>query len=179
MATVTPIRSYTILMTPLESKGVYGTVVDVTKDLDITDFVKSNGLNTIKREVDNGDYDFGVFTYGNINLKMINIDGKFNDEMDFRSIFNHSRDKAKVEIKFNEPDSTTSISFKGIIDENATRQNFLKDEVKFKVLSLDSVIRRTKISGGVVATGTTFSQAIKNIIISFFFFNLITDLYSR
>jgi len=156
--------SYQVLITPLVDKDTYGSTVDVTKDIDISDQIKDGGIGKIKREVDNGDYDIGVFTYGNITLKASNIDGRFNNENDYRSIFKYSRDKAKVEIKFYDSNSSATISFKGIINEEGTKQDFLKDEVKFKVLSLDSVLRKTKIAAGVVSNGTTFSDAIKSII---------------
>lgn len=164
MATVTPILQYQVLITPLIDMDVYGDVIDVTKDIDLSDFIKDGGIGTIKRDVDNGDYDIGVFTYGSITLKALNINGQFNDENDWRSIFKYSRDKAKVVVNFLDNQGNTPISFKGIINEDGTRQDFLKDEVKFKVLSEDSVIRKTKVSGGVINAGTLFSQAIKNII---------------
>ena len=135
MATVTPILQYQVLITPLVDMDVYGDVIDVTKDIDLSDFIKSGGIGTIKRDVDNGDYDIGVFTYGSITLKALNIDGQFNDENDWRSIFKYSRDKAKVVVNFLDNQGNAPISFKGIINEDGTRQDFLKDEVKFKVLS--------------------------------------------
>lgn len=164
MATVTPIRQYQVLITPLIEKDTYGTEIDVTKDIDLSDYIKEGGIGTIKQDVDNGDYDIGVFTYGSITIKALNLDGRFNDEMDWRSIFPFSRDRAKVVVNFLDPDGNTLISFDGLINEEGTRQDFLKDEVKFKVLSQDSVIRKTKVSGGVIADGALFSGAIKSLI---------------
>ena len=164
MATSIPIRQYQVLITPLVEKDTYGDVVDVTKDMDMTDYVKDGGIGTIKLDVDNGDYDIGVFTYGNITLKALNLDGKFNAETDWRSIFTFSRDKAKVEVNFLDNKGDAPISFKGIINEAGTKQDFLKDEVTFKVLSEDSTIRTTKVTGGAISSGTLFSTAIKNIL---------------
>lgn len=164
MGTVTPIRQYQVLITPLIDKDVYGTEVDVTKDIDLSDYIKEGGIGTIKQDVDNGDYDIGVFTYDSITMKALNIDGRFNDENDWRSIFKYSRDKAKVVINFLDPYGATQTSFNGLVNEEGTYQDFLKDEVKFKVLSRDSVIRKTKVSGGTIPNGTSFSTAIKSII---------------
>ena len=164
MATVTPIRQYQVLITPLVDKDVYGEEIDVTKDIDLSDYIKEGGIGTIKRDVDNGDYDIGVFTYGSITVRALNLDGRFNDENDWRSIFPYTRDKAKVVINFLDPDGNAPISFDGLINEEGTRQDFLKDEVKFKVLSRDSVIRKTKVTGGRITNGSFFSTAIKNII---------------
>ncbi len=164
MAIVTPIRQYQVLITPLVDKDTYGTEIDVTKDIDLSDYIKEGGIGTIKQDVDNGDYDIGVFTYGSITIRALNLDGRFNDEMDWRSIFKYSRDKAKVLVNFLDPQGNILISFNGLINEDGTRQDFLKDEVKFKVLSQDSVIRKTKVSGGTITNGTSFSTAIKSII---------------
>lgn len=164
MATITPIRQYQVLITPLVDKDKYGSTIDVTLDIDLSDYIKEGGVGTIKKDVDNGDYDIGVFTYDSITLTALNIDGRFNDENDWRSIFKYSRDKAKVVVNFLDNLGNTQSSFNGIINEEGTYQDFLKYEVKFKVLSRDSVIRKTKVSGGRVTSGMSFSTAIKNII---------------
>lgn len=164
MAIIRP-KSYQVLITPLIAKDTYGTELDVSLDIEIDDFVKSSGIGTIKKEVDNGDFDFGVFIFDNINLTCLNFDGKFSGINDSRSMFNYSRDKAKITINFfngltNVPDS----SFRGLIDDRATKLNFGKNELKFKVLSNDSIINRTKIPAGAISDGTLVSAAIKTLL---------------
>jgi len=158
-------KSYQVLITPLVSKGVYGTVTDVSKDIVLDDFIKDKGISTIKREVDNGDFDFGVFVFDSINLTALNLDGKFSDPDDTRSLFKYSRDKAKITINFfngitNTPDS----SFRGLIDDRASKINFGKNEVKLKILSNDSIINRVKIPAGAITNATLVSSAIKTIL---------------
>lgn len=156
--------SYEVYITPLIDRNVYGDVVDVTSDINITESIKDGGISKIKREIDNGDYEVGVFVYGDITLTALNYDGKFNQPDDSRSIFRYTRDKAKIYVKFTDTESDTSISFKGIINEEGSKQDFAKHTVKFKVLSLDSAIRKTKVSSGTISNGMSFSSAIKNII---------------
>src|SRR4030042_858786 len=163
MSTCYPI-SYQVYITPLVDRNTYGDIVDVSADIDMSDYILKNGIGKIKRQIDNGDYDIGVFAYDSITLKAINFDGKFSDQQDSRSIFKYTRDKAKVFIKFIDSNSDATISFKGIINEEGSRQDYLKGTVSFKVLSLDSVIRKTKVSGGSVTTSMLFSDAIKNIL---------------
>lgn len=152
-----------IYFTPLVSENVYGTTVDVTQDVDLTDFIKS--ISTIRREVDNGDNDFGIFTFGNINLTAINYTGKFNDEHhNGVSIFPYKRDRTKVEIKFQNKDGTLETRFKGLLNDDATRQNLRDDTVSFKILSLDSIFRQVRVAPGSVVTGDLFSLAIKKIL---------------
>jgi len=158
------VRTYQVLITPLVARDTYGTTTDVTKDVDITDFVKRNGVGSIKSGVDNNDYEIGTFLFSDLKLKVLNPFGKFNDQNDPRSMFQYTRDLAKIDIKLFSQDTTSTTNFSGIINEEATRQNFLKGEVEFKVLSLGSILRKTKVSGGVVSTGVTFSSAIKTIL---------------
>lgn len=156
---------YQILITPLVARNEYGTQLDVTKDIVIDDYVRKGGLNSIQREVDNGDFDFGVFVFNSVSISCINENGLFSDQSDSRSMFKYTRDKTKVTINFYDGESSTAItSFKGIIDERATKVNFTKNEVRMVVLSEDSIINRVKVAGGVVPSGSLVSQAIKNIL---------------
>lgn len=156
---------YQVLITPLVARNEYGTTVDVTMDIDINDYIKKNGINSIQREVDNGDYDFGIFVFNSVTITCINVDGKFSDKSDSRSMFKFSRDKTKVTINFFDGESNTAItSFKGIIDDRATRVNFKSNEVKMIVLSEDSIINRVKVAGGIIASGALVSTAIKAIL---------------
>jgi len=157
-------KGYKVLFTPLISDDTYGDTVDVTSDVDLSDYIKNSGIGKIKRDIDNGDYDIGVFTYANITLKGINQDGIFNTADDYRSIFNFTRDKCKVEVKYDDGLGTSFTSFRGIINDEATRLDFKKNEVRFKVLSEDSILRKTKVSGGLIATGTTFKTAIERLL---------------
>lgn len=153
-----------VLLTPLVATGTYGAEVDITSDVDISDLIKRGGISSIRKDVDFGDYDVGVFTFGNVTMRAINYDGKFNDPSDWRSIFTYRRGLAKVEIKFKDKDGNAYTQFKGIINEDGTRQDFVKGEVRFKVLSLDSIFRSTKVAGGTVSNGMSFSNAIKSIL---------------
>lgn len=164
MALIRP-KSYQVLITPLVAKDTYGTQTDITKDVEIDDYVKDSGISTIKREVDNGDFDIGVFVFDNINLTCLNFDGKFSGINDSRSMFKYSRDKAKITVNFfNGESNTPDSSFNGIIDDRATKINFKKNEVKFKILSNDSIINRTKVPAASIPDLTLVSDAIKSLL---------------
>ncbi|MHA1347769.1 MAG: hypothetical protein ACTSO3_15320, partial [Candidatus Heimdallarchaeaceae archaeon] len=157
-------KSYEVLITPLVGKNKYGTQVNVTENVNIDDFIKENGISTIIGEIDNGDFDIGVFVFDSINLTALNFDGKFAGINDSRSMFKYSRDKAKITINFyNGESNTPDSSFRGLIDDRSTKINFGKNEVKFKVLSNDSIINRTKITAGVINNGVLASAAIKTL----------------
>lgn len=156
-----PIR-YRVVFQPLSSENVYG------DEIDVSDKITINGIKKIRRSIDAGDYNIGVFTYDDITLTGINFDGYFNDPLDSRSIFRYNRDRCKVTVKYiqfgTDGEETATITFRGLINEEATRVNPEKDEIRFKVLSRDSVIRTTKVPSGTVTNGTSVSTAILNIL---------------
>jgi hypothetical protein len=155
---------YQVLITPLIAKNVYGDTVDITKDVDISEFVSDKGIGKIKSQIDNGDYEFGIFTFSDITLNLLNYDGRFNDESSPISIFTYRRDLAKVKVNFINTSGTAFISFEGIINDEASRQDYNKGTVKLKILSLSSIFKKTKVPAGIITNGLTFSQAIKNIL---------------
>lgn len=148
---------YSVFVTPRTGTYTYGTEVEITT------YVSFNGLQSIKRAIDSTDYYIGIFYYGDIQLKVENVNGMFNDETDFRSIFKFSRDMAKIRVLFTNDDGST-ITFRGLINEEATRLDPKTDEVNFRVLSLDSAIRNTNVAGGTVSPGMTVKQALAGIL---------------
>jgi len=161
MAEPTLIRVY---MTPLVEDGVYGDTVEVTQDVDVSDLIKSGGLGTLKRQIDFGDFDIGVYVFGDITLKCINYDGRFNDSSDWRSMFPYRRDLTKVEIKIINSDGVVYSRFKGLINDDATKQDYGKGEASIRVLSLDSIFRKNNVAGGAISNGFTFQAAIETIL---------------
>lgn len=158
-----------VLVTPLHYDGIYGDVIDITKDVDVTAFVKDN-IGSIKTEIDNGDYDIGVFTFGSIKLSCYNDEGRFAVPEDPRSLFKYKRDLTQVKIIYLDADNVRTTIFEGLINEDTTRDEDLPDDditsgmVRFRVLSLDSIFRHVEVAGGAIATGISLSDAIKQIL---------------
>jgi len=158
--------SYKVIIQPLTANNIYGA------EIDVTDQVRETGVSKIKQGIDSTDYDFGVFLYDDLTIKVANSNGKFNDAFDSRSIFIAGRDRAKVKIIYRNFDKDTdgfyqetdTITFLGMINEEATRENFASETVNLKVLSRDSVIRNTKVASGAIAAGVTVKSAIETII---------------
>lgn len=154
---------YQVYFTPLlNSSDEYG------EEIDVTDYVLMSGIPKVRRSIDASDYQVGVYTYDDINLKVQNVDGKFNTEQDNRSIFVHTRDRCKVRVVFTPIDTdgedTENITFRGLINEEATRMDPISELMTFKVLSRDSVMRNTKVAAGLISNGTDSSTAILNIL---------------
>ncbi len=150
---------YTIKITPLENLTTYSDTVDVTK------YAKLAGFPTIKRDIDQGNFEIGVFNYGSIRLTFDNSGGIFNEpEKDGRSIFPIKRDKTKVTIIYTDSSGNEEISFKGLISDNPTTQNINNREIQFTILSLDSVFSKTSVTAGTVSNGLTYKQVFELIL---------------
>ena len=158
-------KGYEVLLTPLISLNRYANEIDVTSQIDVEKFIKDKGITSIRREVDNGDFDFGVFTYNSLTITFLNYEGKFSDNYDSRSIFKYTRDKAKIKINFYDGKSNVPVSsFKGIVDDRATTIDFLKMEVQLTVLSEDSIFNRVTYLEGSVAENSTINDAIYKLL---------------
>lgn len=152
---MTDIR-YSVYFTPLIRNQTYGTEVDVS------DRVLIQGISSIKKSIDDTNYDIGIYTFGDITLRCINADGLFNED-DYRSMFITSRDLTQVRVVFTDSDGDT-VEFRGLINDEATRVNLENDEINFKVLALDSALRTTKVPAGSVANNETVSSAIFSVL---------------
>ena len=62
-----------ILITPLNDENNYGNTFDAT------DYLKSGTIGNVSQTIDKGNYDIGLFTYADLNITLINFDGRFND----------------------------------------------------------------------------------------------------
>lgn len=142
---------YSCHISPLLANG-YG------EEIDVTQYVLRNGFKKIDQTIDNSDYIVGAFSYNSLNLKLTNHTGLFSFPAISNSIFTRTRDRAIVTIRFN--DRTV---FKGLINEEATREEIQRAMIKLQVLSEDSVLRKTYIASGTIARNAKFSDAIRSI----------------
>lgn len=155
---------YQVLLTPLIEKNTYGDVIDITQDVDISDFIKDKGIGKIKNDINNGDYEFGIFSYSDVTITFFNEDGRFNDESGGSKYFKYRRDLAKVQINFIDENSNVTSSFLGLFNEESARQDFNKGLLKAKVLSLASIFNKVRVPAGLISNETLFSDAILNIL---------------
>ena len=151
-----------VFITPLIKEGTYGA------EIEVSDFVKIDGLTKIKKSIDSTNYSIGVYRFNDLRLKCENARGTFN-ENDSRSIFPFVRDRAKVRVVALEIDPDTFLTiattqFEGIINDEATRQNITNDVITFVALSKDSVFRTTQVQSGIITAGALASSAILSIL---------------
>lgn len=147
---------YRVYFTPKTNLETYGDEVEVSE------WVRSN-LGEITRSIDSAEYSIGVFTYADLTLVLDNSEGVFNDPNDSRSMFKYSRDLCKVRINYTDDDGTT-LTFRGLIADEATRVLAKEDDIELTVLGRDSVLRKAQVASGTVTNGMTFLQAMNAIL---------------
>jgi hypothetical protein len=150
----TQYRVYVTLKTDVHTYG---------DEIEITDYVTFDGIGLIRSQIDAQDYNVGVFNYDDLEMKVHNVNGLFNEETDLRSLFKFTRDQAKIRIVFSN-DNGDYIVFRGLINEEATKLDTQKELITFKVLSRDSVIRNVQVAAGLVSDGMTAKNAILAIM---------------
>lgn len=150
---------YRVFLTILEKQNVYA-----TKQLEITDYVELGGIKEIAIKLDNGDFDVGVFSFGLIELSLINHKGYFSHENEVYSLFGYSRDKAKITIEFSDKSGNFSAEFRGFVQEDHTVENPEEQTVKLSVLSRDAIFRKVFIRGGLIPSGATIKQALEIVL---------------
>ena len=152
------VSAYKVFVTPLHTNATYGAAVE------ITDYVISSNFSKIKKSIDAGNYDIGVYTYADLSMTVVNYEGLFNNDTDSESMFYFTRDRAKVQIKYIDEATGTNVVYDGLINDEATLQDLEKDTVKFRILSLDSIFRKVKVLGGLINDNDTVSAALKSLL---------------
>ena len=118
------ISNIKVKVTPLKTELEYG------DEIDITDYVLANTIGSVDEKIDSGNYDIGLYTYADLTITLANYDGRFNDDTYSSSIFYYTRDRALIVVEFYDTNNTTVALFKGLINDEATIQDFNKDCTK-------------------------------------------------
>ncbi|MBF0300830.1 MAG: hypothetical protein HQK51_19125 [Oligoflexia bacterium] len=138
------------------------------KEVEVTDYLYLKQSLKISKSVESNDYSIGVYTFDDVELVGDNRQGFFN-EYDYRSVFSSERDLCKVRITID----NKSVFF-GLIHEEATRINFNTGQIRFKILSLDSIFLKTLLRSDVLESGDSVKNAVFKIFTLSQFSNLIS-----
>lgn len=130
--------------------------------IDITDDIELSQLGNINKSIDAREYDFGLFTYGDVQIECDNSSGKYN-EFDSRSIFQNRRHNSKVTIALYKNNKFVH-SFQGLLYDPATRLDILQDTIRFRLLSYESLMGSIAVPGGQIVNGMGLQDALKAIL---------------
>ncbi len=156
-------EQYKVLCTPLEKDRVYRDF-----STDITDGVENIG--DITMQVDDGDFDIGVFAFEDVQIRLINdtgsikTNGKFYDSNSPSSIFKYKRDLAIIEIIYIDKNSNETTVFSGLVNDALSKDNLEDGTTTLTIIGKSSLFNKYPIIGGSVGDGMTTRQALKSIL---------------
>ena len=131
--------------------------------IDISDTISGeSGISKIAGQIDSSDYAVGAFSLPTCRLTLLNLDGRLSVGTS-SSIFPFGRDGAMMHIRYADERTQFPI-FAGLVDDDASRENFRRESITFTITSPDSILRRTVVTAGVVGDNVRASEAIFRIL---------------
>jgi hypothetical protein len=144
---------------------------------DVTNYVDTTSISSIKRSIDSTEYDVGVIKLNNITMKLSNETGKFSDVDSIRSMFSYKRSDSIVKITWNPNDYDTQCGsiaagnellandggttvFEGLLNDEATTQSISTQVIKFKILGYDSILKTLLVPYTSITNGDTIEEVI-------------------
>ena len=160
--------SIKVYFKPFEVDGTYSSTW-----LEVSDYVTKIG--NLKQDIDSADYQLGVFKNSSLSLEFENRTGKFNDIDSTKSIFKYKRSDTQVKILYKKTREITECGcaitgmsylaeeleiFKGLLNDDAYRQDANTERITLKVLGLDSLFDRTEVPYASISSGDLCSAVI-------------------
>lgn len=169
---------------PFAADGTYGDEIEVTADTDI------GSIGNISQKIDNNQYNVGLLTYNDFNLKLRNEHGKYSNVGDTpSSIFNIKRNDSIFRLYWQIDSflpicgiaicgqarlSPITLVYEGLIKDDATSDSPKSQFTRLKVLSLESKFDQIEVPNGLINNGDTFESALFDILNQ----TIVTDLFT-
>ncbi len=165
------VRAY---IQPYLSDGTRGDWLDVTND------VLLDSLGALATNLDNTEYDIGIYRSSNLTLKLRNQHGRYSEASSSDSIFLVRRSGAlfKVTWSYTEDPPYAGVArvedgyymapevdiFVGIINDAPTKMSLSDLIVNFLVLGKESLFQRAIVPFGTISNGDLVSEVIYNCL---------------
>ncbi len=135
---------------------------------DISKYITDSGIGSYSRSIDTDNFDIGFYEESNMSLTVDNSKALFEENMGFFANRLRDRSKVKLVVGYYDPDSLvpeTPVMFEGIIEDMSTNGDIGKEELKFKILSYSSIIRKLSVVSGVIVSSMTFEDALYYLLL--------------
>ena len=160
-----------VYINPFDDNGNYTGFQEVTRDAVL--------IGQIKQQLDQTEYDIGIFRNASVSLRMQNSEGKYSDvNENITTIFRDKRGNSKVKITW-EPGNDPLICgffksgeavlseeitlFEGLLNDDATKTDLDVQNVDFKVLGYDSILSEILVPFSILGT-ETFTSLISAML---------------
>jgi hypothetical protein len=160
---------FKVYIKPFDDFGVYQNWIDVTANVDL------NAISGLKQNLDNTQYDIGIYRNSSFNLKLDNRLGLFSDIGAPRTIFRYKRANSLVKVTW-EMDPQSAITgiavaeqcftseettiFTGLLSDENLTQDLAGDNVTFTVLGRESIFDSVAVPFSSLANGQMISAAL-------------------
>jgi hypothetical protein len=157
-----------VYIKPFDDDGVYKDWVDVTDD------VVEGSIGKFSQQLDNTEYDIGIFRTANITFKLRNTDGTYSDVTNANSMFRYKRRDSLVKFTWSAGQeslvcgfftcpavlSYEEDAFKGLLNDDSVVEDIEAQTVQFGVLGLEYLMQKTKVPYGSLSIGQTAANLI-------------------
>ncbi len=154
---------------PFDDAGNY-----VDSWTEVSDDVDFNAIGSIAQDLDNTDYDIGVYRNSNFKLTLNNINGRYSDVGNETSIFRFKRSDSLFKLTWSQgplPETGVAVSgaavtteeidvFVGMINDDTASMSLKTQKIGLTVLGRESVFLRTIVPFGSINNGDLLSEVI-------------------
>lgn len=131
-------------------------------------------VNKVKNDLDNNEFDIGIFKNSNIKLNLRNDHGRFSDENILESMFPVQRDESVVKVTWDLRNYDTLAGFisvpflageeitifEGLLNDVGQKSSIDKQEVDMTVIGYESLFDRVEVPFSSIAVGELASSII-------------------
>lgn len=162
-----------VYIKPFNELGEYSDWIEVTED------IEGNSIGAIQQNLDNAEYDVGVFRNSNLQLKLRNEHGRYSDVDVEQSIFRFKRSDSLVRVTWelmeNGPfcglaevdDAILSEEidvFVGLLEDRSAAMDADSHMVQFGVLGRESILDRELVPFSSISNGDLLSEVLETCL---------------
>lgn len=163
---------FKVYINPLDDFGNFTEFIDVSDDL------LADSIGAINQVIDNDRFNVGNFKFDSFSIRLRNEEGTYSDVTSPTSIFKLRRGGSKVRVTWFVQDYTecgTAICgwakispevqvFEGVLNDESSTLDIDDQQVKFDVLSYDSVFPAIEAPFGSINIGDLYSEILLTIL---------------
>jgi hypothetical protein len=166
------LNAWRVYLNPFDDQGVYSGWVEITKD------VVFDQLGSISENLDNTEFDVGIFRNATVDFVVRNDGGKYSDVDNPHSIFRFRRTGTQMKITWEvDPDCDVEVAdianswvseevevFKGILNDDGASQDLETSQITFAVLGRETLLDNDSVPFTLLANGNLFSAALYTVL---------------
>ncbi|MCP3684531.1 MAG: hypothetical protein GY861_17840 [bacterium] len=159
-----------------------GDTGDFTGFIEVTEDIDFNSMGTINQQIDNNEFNVGLFRFNEFSLKLRNEHGAYSDVDTLQSIFRTRRAGSQFKLTWSPHDHGpvcgiavcgashgASINqeidvLTGVLNDEATKLDIDDQRVSFRVLSTDSIFTGVETPFSSLNAGDLYSAALLTIL---------------